>query len=643
MCLYLVVLSLLALCSITSTASGYTQTIGGGSNLNAVSCVPSTTNCVVSEANGSAFYATNVSATLEGTWNAWPGPKNSKGEPETPNEAVACPASTVCLVVDGKNKEKTAGGNMYYATTLDGTWSEGLKQTYGVLAASCPSSSFCVAAQARGRISYSESPASKTWSEVKLSETITETVTGVSCLSSSFCAAVNKGGTLYVANTTEKALKEPSGWKATPNIDSSSEVHGIACSSTSSCLAIDGEGHVLDLTINGSGEATVSKEDLDGANDLTAITCVGTTCVAVDNQGNIFVSTNAGTSWSDEYFVFGIKLTGVSCASSSLCLAAGTSGSVTTFDPASAPADYKQSIDSGNGLNAVSCIASSTECVVSDTKGNTYYATNISTSAKGTWTTWNGPTGQSPSQAVDCPTSTLCVLADGKAEDGGGGKLYYATSLGGTWKQAFSPAFGVDSISCASASLCISGQAEGFIHFSTKPASTEWLALEIVEFEVVTMNAVDCLTASFCAIADSDGSVHIANTEAKVKEVAGWKSTDVDGSTSLQGISCTSATSCVAVDSAGDVLDLTIESSGSVKATKHNIDGTNSLTAISCTGSSTCAAVDNIGDIFVTNNKGETWVREHQLEDKLTSVSCASTSLCLAGDTTGNVTAFDTR
>jgi hypothetical protein len=200
----------------------------------------------------------------------------------------------------------------------------------------------------------------------------------------------------------------------------------------------------------------------------------------------------------------------------------------------------------------------------------------------------------------------------------------------------------VDSVSCASTSLCVSGQAEGFIHVSTKPASTEWLVLEIVELEVVTMNAVDCLTSSFCAIVDSKGSVHIANTEAKIKEEKGWKPTDVDGSTSLQGVSCTSTTSCIAVDSAGDVLDLTIESSGSVKASKHNIDGTSSLTAISCSGS-TCAAVDTVGNVFVTNNKGETWVREHRLEDKLTSVSCASTSLCLAADTTGDVTAFDAR
>jgi hypothetical protein len=66
------------------------------------------------------------------------------------------------------------------------------------------------------------------------------------------------------------------------------------------------------------------------------------------------------------------------------------------------------------------------------------------------------------------------VLADGKAEEGGGGNLYYATSLGGTWKEAFGPTYGVDSVSCVSTALCVTGQANGFVRYSTKPASEEW-------------------------------------------------------------------------------------------------------------------------------------------------------------------------
>jgi hypothetical protein len=623
-----VVLVAVAMCSMASVASGYTQKIDSN-GLDAVSCVPGTTECVVSDSKGNALYTTDASATAEATWKTWSGPP--KGEP---SEAVACPASSLCTLVAGKAEGE--GGKLYYATSLGGSWTNvALTPADGIFAASCPSTSLCVDAQKSGRITYSTAPASTSWTGLKIGS---GTMYGVFCLSASFCATVNGSGDLYVANTAAHIMEE-SGWKLT-DIDGSTALHGVACSSTSSCVAVDSAGTVVNLTIESEGTATVSeKQDIDGTNELTALTCAASTCVTVDNQGNIFASTSAGTSWSEQYDV-GNKLTSVACASSSLCLAVDTAGNVTTFDPAVPPPSHQQPIDGPNSVNAVSCVPSSSDCVVSDSRGDAYYATNVRTSANGTWTTWSGPSGQSPSQAVDCPTSTLCVLADGIAEEGGGGDMYYASSLGGSWNEAFSPLYGVVAVSCGSSSLCVAGQSEGFIHYTTKPASMNWFAVSI---GTGTMNAVDCFSSSFCAVVDSTGHVRVANTAAHIKEASGWKSTDVDGSTALHGVGCTSTTSCVAVDSAGDVLNLAIESSGAVTTSTQHIDGTNSFTALACTGSSTCAAVDNVGNVFVSNNGGESWVREHQLGDDLTSLACASSSLCLAADTAGEVTAFDTR
>jgi hypothetical protein len=253
---------------------------------------------------------------------------------------------------------------------------------------------------------------------------------------------------------------------------------------------------------------------------------------------------------------------------------------------ASSPS-HTQAIDSPNSLNAVSCVPRSTDCVVSDSKGNALYSTNVSVSGAATWTPWSGPAGAKPSEAVACPSTSLCVLADGEAAEGGGGNMYYASSLGGAWKEAFMPAFGVDSVSCASSSLCVDGLAEGFIRYTTKPASEEWFAIEIGSG---TMNAVDCLSSSFCAVVDSTGHIHIANSEERIKESAGWASTDIDGSTALLSVACTATTSCVAVDGSGDVLDLAI-SGREATASKEDIDGANSLSAITCAGF-TCATVD---------------------------------------------------
>ncbi len=314
-------------------------------------------------------------------------------------------------------------------------------------------------------------------------------------------------------------------------------------------------------------------------------------------------------------------------------------GSASAF---ASPPSHTQAIDSPNSLHAVSCAPRTTDCVVSDSEGNALYSTDVSVSSAATWTPWTGPAPTESSEAVACPSTSLCAIAAGSAgQHGTGGRVYYATSLGGAWTKASEPFWGVHAISCGSASQCVAGQAAGFISETTNPASAEWFPVEVVELGVQTMTAVDCLTVSFCAVADSKGNIHIANTEAKIKTLSnsGWKSTDVDGTTALHGIACTSRTSCFAVDSEGNVLDLAINGIGEATVSKHDIDATNDLTAITCTGFS-CATVDNQGDVFVSGNGGVSWSRELETGTILTGVSCASSALCVTADTTGNVTAF---
>jgi Zn-dependent metalloprotease len=601
------------------------QAVDEGNDLNAISCVPATIDCVTVDNKGNAFYSTNVNATATSTWKSWTGPTGA-----SPSEAVACPSSSLCALADGKAEK--GGGNMYYATSLGGAWTEAFKPSNGALAIACPSVSFCVDSQESGRIRYSTSPGSSSWTEVTIGS---GSLNSVFCLSSSFCAVVNGSGDLYVADTEAK-IKEESGWKKT-DVDGSVALHGVACLSTALCVAVDNEGNVVDLAINGSGEATVSKRDLDGANDLTAVTCTSElTCTAVDSKGNILVSTDGSKVWNIQHTLAGIDFTSVSCPKMSLCVTADTSGNITAFAPFPVLPHHTQTIDSGNMVNAVSCIPNAVECVVADSKGNALYSTNVSASTSATWNSWTGLT--SPGEAIACPTSTLCAFADGKAEKGGGGDAYYATSVGGTWKEAFAPVWGIDAISCPTSSFCLAGQAEGFIHYSTSPASSEWKTVSIGSSAI---NAVDCLSASFCAVVDNTGHVRVATTEGKVKEEKGWKSTDIDGTSALHGIACTATTWCVAVDGEGHVLDVMINSGGEATvSTKEDRDGTNSLTAITCTGE-TCVATDGKGNVFASANEGETWGNEYTFGTDLTGVACPFNTLCLASDTAGEVTAFE--
>ena len=297
----------------------YTQTVDAGHGLNAVSCVPGTTNCVAADSEGDAFYAANVSATSAATWNFWGGPGPS------PSEAVECPSATLCLLAAGE--VSGGGGNLYRASSLGGSFFTSFKPANGVVAVSCPSTSFCVSTQAGGGfIRYSTNPSGILWTAVSIGS---GAMRGVDCLSASFCAVVDHSGNVRIA-TTEKGVKEAPGWTAT-NVNGEAALDAIACSSTTSCVAVDGSDEVLNLTIGPSGEATASRQGIDGANGLVAIDCTGATCSAVDDQGGIFASTNAGADWTVRHSE-GAGLTSVSCVSALLCAAVTTTGDVTMFN-----------------------------------------------------------------------------------------------------------------------------------------------------------------------------------------------------------------------------------------------------------------------------------------------------------------------
>jgi hypothetical protein len=296
-----------------------------------------------------------------------------------------------------------------------------------------------------------------------------------------------------------------------------------------------------------------------------------------------------------------------------------------------------QAIDAGNSLNAVACVPETTTCVAADSQGDALYATAVSATAPAMWTPWEGPNGQSPSEAVECPTTTLCLIAAGLV-DGGGGNVYRASSLGGSFLTSFTPANGVNALSCASATFCVSAQAgEGFIRYTTNPAGASWTAVSIA---AGALNDVSCLSSSFCAVVDDTGNVRVATTEPGVKNPTGWTATDVDGATALHGIACISTTACIAVDGTGEILKLTIGATGEATATRQAIDGAHELTAVSCTGA-TCAVADGNGSLFSSTNAGAGWTMHYGGGAPFTSVSCPSASLCVAATTGGDVTAFD--
>jgi hypothetical protein len=220
------------------------------------------------------------------------------------------------------------GGDLYHAGSLGGAWTLSFSPSYGVDAISCSSSSFCVEGQdGDGYFRYSTSPGSTSWT---LEQQGTAAMKAVSCLSSSFCVIADGSGSVHGATTT--AQVESSGWTST-KVDGTTSLNGVACTSTTSCVAVDSAGNALKLAIASGGAATATTNHIDGTNSLTAVACPSSSkCVAVDNKGNVFVSGNAGETWTLQY-QWSDNLTSVSCPSVSLCVAADTSGAVFGFLP----------------------------------------------------------------------------------------------------------------------------------------------------------------------------------------------------------------------------------------------------------------------------------------------------------------------
>ncbi|HEX5307934.1 MAG TPA: SMP-30/gluconolactonase/LRE family protein [Solirubrobacteraceae bacterium] len=353
----------------------------------------------------------------------------------------------------------------------------------------------------------------------------------------------------------------------------------------------------------------------------------GTECKAIDGA----ISSTYAPVAEDAGHALVVEVTAVN-GGGAVVASTSASGAVATV--VSEAESVTQSVSSSS-FDAVSCVPESTTCAASDAKGNVYYATNVSGTSSATWHSWSGP-GVSPSEAIACPRSSLCVLADGE-KGGSGGTLYYGTT-GGSLTQAYNPSNGVDAISCPSTSFCLAGQDKnGDLGYSTNPGSTSWSPVELGSAGRA-IKGVSCLSSSFCAAVDGMGDLHVATSTAKV-ESSSWTESNIDGTTALNGISCSYAELCVAVDGSGYVLDLTLSESGAATVSKQNIDGANSLTAITCTYR--CVAVDDHGNVFVSRDGGRTWIEAYQLGGDLTGVSCASYSLCAVVDTTGHIVTFN--
>jgi Divergent InlB B-repeat domain len=149
--------------------------------------------------------------------------------------------------------------------------------------------------------------------------------------------------------------------------------------------------------------------------------------------------------------------------------------------------------------------------------------------------------------------------------------------------------------------------------------------------------AVSCPSASLCVAVDSAGNVVTATDPVH----GPWAVASVDHI--LDSISCPSTSLCVAVDGGFSGVDSSTNPTGGSGAWTHTAVQIQPQ-YVSCPSISLCVAADHGGDIITSTNPGAaspTWSAPAQIDQTSPPVvyglSCPSTTLCVATDGLGNV------
>ena len=322
------------------------------------------------------------------------------------------------------------------------------------------------------------------------------------------------------------------------------------------CGAAQGAGWVFD-----------EPEMIDSGTGLSGVACpAATLCIAVDRRGDILTSRSpaaAPSSWASATIdPPGTGLTGVACASATLCVAVDGQGSAfVSGDPSAGAAGWRASaIDPGHALTGIACPTAEL-CVATDDDASVVTSTDP-TGGASAWTRstidnqvsysclkYGEPCPPASFSGVSCPSSAACVAGDdfGSAwtsvSPGAGASSWHSAGV-----NSFA-AYGSDQYSpCPTAGLqCImvGGGEGGEISIAKDPiaqAPTDpWRPHDVS----VLLDWIGCPLTTLCVTDANIASFDPASGPLSFRSMA------IDTRGALDGISCLSATVCVAVDDRG--------------------------------------------------------------------------------------------
>jgi hypothetical protein len=371
--------------------------------------------------------------------------------------------------------------------------------------------------------------------------------------------------------------------------------------------------------------------------------CVNSaTCIAVGVEGYVAISNDSGATWVNQKILpYGSQLLGISCAGTLTCYAvgqiAGSAGVIVSTQNAGITWSSPVIENSASYLEGIYCVTTTTCWAV----GSTGSAGVILATSDGT--TWNAqvvPSGIVSLAAISCYGTTSCTAVGQGLISGSMVGIGAATSNGINWTLISMPSStSLTSISCVGTSCQAGGYSGGNAVLFGSSNGTSFSA-ESVPFGPVAVNGLSCYSATSCVAVDSDGFVIYTNNLGAAWQLATSAPALVSG---YFGIVCLNTASCIAfgqeLSGVAIFVDISLGASGPAFQNVA-VSGDTSFLSVSCFSQLDCVAVgdSSAGAITATTSTaGASWNIQPAPGNvaDLLAVGCYSNGFCLAGGDAG--------
>ena len=220
------------------------------------------------------------------------------------------------------------------------------------------------------------------------------------------------------------------------------------------------------------------------------------------------------------------------------------------------------------------------------------------------WTEVLALESDDPILGLSCPTLNLCVAVDGEGHVATATEPTSWTSSTSPWvtevpdEDAYWPPGG--GLSCTTTAFCAFGGTDWDIWTTSDPAGS-WFHDESVDDFTNVISGVTCLTATECVAVDANGGVLMSgNAQCELAKVLARSATY-----SQNALDCATDGFCVALNQQGDAVSFRRDANTEDASWQPAQIGDNAFPeAVSCAGPTLCAGINEGGGIATSADTG---------------------------------------